>query len=116
MPPTPGETALMLRLMLATLFLSDGTPMVAAGDEYGHSLRGHDDAPWAFKHDANAFRWDAIGVGERGGEITRFMAACASVPAAPRRSVRRGGRERQLERPRRPEGARLGEPRRAAAG
>ena len=78
LPPTPGETALMLRLMLATLFLSDGTPMVAAGDEYGHSLRGHDDAPWAFKHDANAFRWDAIGVGERGGEITRFMAACAA--------------------------------------
>ena len=68
----------MLRLMLATLFLSDGTPVVAAGDEYGHSLRGHDDAPWAFKHDANAFRWDAIGVGERGGEITRFMAACAA--------------------------------------
>ena len=39
LPPTPGETALMLRLMLATLFLSDGTPVVAAGDEYGHSLR-----------------------------------------------------------------------------
>ena len=78
LPPTPGETALMLRLMLATLFLSDGTPVVAAGDEYGHSLRGHDDAPWAFKHDANAFRWDAIGAGERGGEITRFMAACAA--------------------------------------
>ena len=78
LPPTPGETALMLRLMLATLFLSDGTPVVAAGDEYGHSLRGHDDAPWAFKHDANAFRWDAIGPGERGGELTRFMAACAA--------------------------------------
>jgi hypothetical protein len=115
LPPTPGETALMLRLMLATLFLSDGTPVVAAGDEYGHSLRGHDDAPWAFKHDANAFRWDAIGAGERGGEITRFMAACAAFRRRRADLFAAGGRERQLARPRRPEGARLGERGRAAA-
>ena len=78
LPPTPAETSLMLRTMLATLFLSDGTPVVAAGDEYGHSLRGHDDAPWSWRHDANAFRWDAVGLGERGGEITRFLSACAA--------------------------------------
>jgi isoamylase len=77
--PTPGETALVVRAMLATLFLSDGVPVVNAGDEYGHSLRGLEDAPKTWKNDANAFRWDAVGVsGSVGCEIGAFLSACAS--------------------------------------
>jgi hypothetical protein len=39
-PVTPAETALMMRSMLATLFVSDGVPCISAGDEYGHTRMG----------------------------------------------------------------------------
>lgn len=78
LPPTPGETALMLRAMIATLFLSDGVPVLSAGDEYGHTRGGHDGAPWTFKNEANAFRWDAVAEGAPGARLRDFTAACAA--------------------------------------
>jgi isoamylase len=46
-PTTPRSTparALRRRNMLATLFLSQGTPMLLAGDEFGHSQGGNNNA------------------------------------------------------------------------
>ena len=68
----------MARAMLATLFLSDGIPCVTSGDEYGHSRGGRDGAPWAFKNDANAFRWDALAPDAPGADIAAFVAAMAA--------------------------------------
>ena len=42
MPPTPTETNLIMRSLITTLFVSDGIPLINAGDEYGHSLRERD--------------------------------------------------------------------------
>ena len=78
LPPTPAETSRMARAMLATLFLSDGIPCVTSGDEDGHSRGGRDGAPWAFKNDANAFRWDALAPDAPGADIAAFVAAMAA--------------------------------------
>ena len=68
---------LMMRSMLATLFVSDGIPCISAGDEYGHTRGGSQPAPAAFKNTANAFRWDAMGDGTAGTAIKRFVASLA---------------------------------------
>ena len=40
-PEVTGLRARLKRALLATLLLSQGTPMLAAGDELGHSQRGN---------------------------------------------------------------------------
>ena len=46
------------RAMLATLFLAQGTPMLLAGDELGHSQRGNNNA-YAQDTDVSWLSWDA---------------------------------------------------------
>lgn len=58
------------RNMLATLFLSQGTPMLLAGDEHGNSQKGNNNA---YAQD-NAIGWlDWDSVTEEGKKLTEFV-------------------------------------------
>ena len=61
------------RNLLATLLLSQGTPMIAAGDEFGRSQRGNNNA-WCQDNELSWIDWRSIGVeGERLREFTRKL-------------------------------------------
>ncbi len=78
MPPTPTETNLIMRSLITTLFVSDGIPLINAGDEYGHSRQGRygDLNPW--KNEKDGFRWDAVETGTVGHAIHSFIAALSA--------------------------------------
>ena len=57
------------RNMLATLLLSQGTPMLLAGDEFGRTQHGNNNA---YNQD-NAISWLAWDIGERGNELIQFV-------------------------------------------
>ena len=78
MPPTPAETNLIMRSLITTLFMSDGIPLINAGDEYGHSRRGGDCAPNTWKSEFNGFRWDAVQTGTAGHAIHTFVGAMSA--------------------------------------
>jgi glycogen operon protein len=57
------------RNMLATVLLSHGTPMLLAGDEFGHSQRGNNNA---YAQD-NEISWlDWLGISENGRSLREF--------------------------------------------
>ncbi len=53
-----------MRNMLATLFLSRGTPMLLAGDEFARTQKGNNNA-YCQDNEISWFDWDAIGAEER---------------------------------------------------
>ena len=55
--------------MLATLLLSQGTPMVLAGDEFGRTQQGNNNA-YCQDNEISWVDWDH---GERGQALTRFV-------------------------------------------
>jgi isoamylase len=57
------------RNMLATLLLSQGTPMIVAGDEFGRTQNGNNNA---YCQD-NDISWVDWYIDETGGELTRFV-------------------------------------------
>ena len=63
------------RNLLATLLLSQGTPMIAAGDEFGRSQRGNNNA-WCQDNELSWIAWESIGEkGLRLREFTRRLLA-----------------------------------------
>lgn len=61
------------RNMLATLFLSQGTPMLLAGDEFGHSQQGNNNA-YCQDNETTWLDWEAADP-----EMTDFVAALARL-------------------------------------
>lgn len=78
--PTEDQEVLGLRdrqtrNMLATLFLSKGTPMLLAGDEMGRTQQGNNNA---YCQD-NEISWVNWETGPRGDALTRFTARLAGL-------------------------------------
>jgi glycogen operon protein len=70
----PAICALRLRQqanMLATLLLSQGTPMIVAGDEFGRTQHGNNNA-YAQDNEISWIDWE--GIGEDGRALTQFVA------------------------------------------
>jgi glycogen operon protein len=65
-----------MRALLATLFASRGTIQLTAGDEFGRSQRGNNNA---YAQD-NGLTW--IDWSQRDTELENFVAACAATRAA----------------------------------
>ena len=61
--------ARQLRNFLATLLLSQGTPMVLAGDEFGRTQQGNNNA-YCQDDEISWVNWD---IGEKGGSLIRFV-------------------------------------------
>jgi glycogen operon protein len=57
-----------LRNMLATLLLSQGTPMILAGDEFGRTQHGNNNA-YCQDNEISWIDWQSMGAG---GELVRF--------------------------------------------
>jgi isoamylase len=73
----PTEDPLILKVrerqkrnMLATMLLSHGTPMILAGDEFGHSQRGNNNA-YAQDNETTWLDWTSIS--ESGRELRDFL-------------------------------------------
>ncbi|MQX37925.1 glycogen debranching protein GlgX [Roseospira navarrensis] len=73
--PTPDNAISQLRLrqrvnMLATLLLSQGVPMLLAGDEFGHSQQGNNN-PYCQDNPITWLDWERIGTDGR--RLTRLV-------------------------------------------
>ena len=68
-PAIQAVRARQIRNMLATLLLSQGTPMLLAGDEFGRTQHGNNNP---YNQD-NATSWLDWNVGERGHQLIRFV-------------------------------------------
>ena len=66
------QRALRQRNMLATLFLSQGTPMLLAGDEFGNSQQGNNNA-YCQDNDIGWLSWDQADT-----DLQRFVAMLAA--------------------------------------
>ena len=66
------------RNMLATLLLSQGTPMLLAGDEFGRTQQGNNNA-YCQDNDISWIDWN---MGERGAALTRFTQRLTALRAA----------------------------------
>lgn len=79
------------RNMLATLFLSHGTPMLLAGDEHGHSNRGNNNV-YCQDNDIAWMRWEEISKRDEAlvGFVQRLAALRAEHPIFRRASFRHG--------------------------
>jgi glycogen operon protein len=64
-----------LRNLLATLLLSQGTPMLLAGDEFGRTQQGNNNA---YCQD-NEISWVNWNIGEKGSSIIRFVQKLATL-------------------------------------
>jgi glycogen operon protein len=58
-----------IRNMLATLLLAQGTPMLLAGDEFGRTQKGNNNA-YCQDNEISWLHWD---IGERGQKLTDFV-------------------------------------------
>ncbi|MDR0181907.1 glycogen debranching protein GlgX [Lysobacter arvi] len=65
------------RNLLATLFLSQGTPMLLAGDEFGRSQRGNNNA-YCQDNELTWLDWDAAS-GEEAAALARFVRGLGEV-------------------------------------
>jgi isoamylase len=72
-PAILAARALRKRNLLATLFLSQGVPMILAGDELGHSQGGNNNA-YAQDNAISWLDWDAADPG-----LARFIARLAAI-------------------------------------
>ena len=83
----------MKRNFLATLFFSQGVPMLLGGDEIGRTQQGNNNA-YCQDNEISWFNWD---VGETGYELCNFVRDLIAVmqeqphPAPPRLLHRRAG-------------------------
>jgi isoamylase len=82
--PTEDKAILDLRQrqkcnLLATLILSQGTPMLLAGDEFGHSQRGNNNA-YCQDNEITWIDWDAIG--PEGHALAAFVRKLVGLRAA----------------------------------
>jgi glycogen operon protein len=66
-----------MRNLLATLFLSQGTPMLQAGDESGRSQRGNNNA-YCQDNEISWLAWPAAG-DDPGADLSGFVAALAAL-------------------------------------
>jgi len=64
------------RNLLATLLLSLGTPMILAGDEFGHSQRGNNNA-YCQDNDITWIDWE--GIGEDGRSLIEFAKGLIAI-------------------------------------
>jgi isoamylase len=87
-----------MRNLLATLLLSQGTPMVLAGDEFGRTQRGNNNA-YAQDNEISWVDWE--GIGERGRELCdftrRLLALRATKPVLRRRRFLTGAYNEELD-------------------
>ncbi len=67
--------ARQIRNMLATLLLSQGLPMIVAGDEFGRTQKGNNNA---YCQD-NEISWVDWNIGDEGRSLTRFVSRLASL-------------------------------------
>ena len=65
----------LLRSLLACLFVSDGVPVISSGDEYGHTRVDYVSSSAAFRDDVDAFRWEAVEDGSEGAFMRSFVEA-----------------------------------------
>jgi len=83
--------ARQLRNMLATLFLSQGVPMMVAGDECRRTQQGNNNA-WCQDNDVSWFDWQLV---EKNADLVRFVAEVMRFrlenPSLRRRTFLRGG-------------------------
>jgi isoamylase len=89
----PGVNALRARQQrnfLATLFLSQGVPMLLGGDEFGRSQRGNNNA-WCQDNELSWFRWSEAD--EELTEFTRRLIALRQAHPVFRRSRFLSGHE-----------------------
>jgi isoamylase len=96
----PAITALrerQKRNLLATLFLSQGTPMLLGGDEFGRSQQGNNNA-YCQDNEISWFDWTGIGPdGERLLGFVRDLIALRKAHPALRRPRFLHGRERSAD-------------------
>ena len=64
-----------IRNMLATLLLSQGTPMLLAGDEFGRTQGGNNNA-YCQDNEISWLNWD---LGEKGERLVRFVGRVAAI-------------------------------------
>ncbi|MDH6592449.1 glycogen operon protein [Variovorax sp. TBS-050B] len=77
-PAVQAERARLRRALLATLLLSQGTPMLLAGDEIGHSQQGNNNA-YCQDNETTWLRW--VGTGDPEGEAARMSTFIARLTA-----------------------------------
>lgn len=70
----------VVRSMLATVFLSDGTPMLLAGDEFGNSQQGNNNA-YCQDNDISWLDWKQA-TSPGGRELTAFVGRLAALRRA----------------------------------
>ncbi|MBW6521253.1 MAG: glycogen debranching protein GlgX [Desulfoarculaceae bacterium] len=61
-----------MRSMILILFLSQGVPMITAGDEFGHSKKGNNNS-WCQDNNINWLNWDLT---EKNKGLLRFFTQC----------------------------------------
>jgi len=61
-----------MRTMFVLLFLSQGVPMISAGDEFGHSKKGNNNS-WCQDNTLNWLNW---GQAEKNSGLLRFVEQC----------------------------------------
>lgn len=64
-----------IRSMLVILFLSQGVPMICAGDEFGHSKRGNNNS-WCQDNEINWLNWEQC---QENGGLLRFVQRCIQL-------------------------------------
>ncbi|MBV9861263.1 MAG: glycogen debranching protein GlgX [Alphaproteobacteria bacterium] len=86
------------RNMLATLFLSQGTPMLLAGDEFGHSQQGNNNS-YAQDNEITWLDWEAIGAEGHGLQdfVRRLIALRRTFPILRRRRFLTGQQIPELD-------------------
>jgi glycogen operon protein len=68
------------RALLATLFVAQGTPMLTAGDEFGRTQRGNNNA-YCQDNEISWVDWSLL-EGAEGAALARFVARLAAIRAA----------------------------------
>lgn len=79
-PALASLRARVLRSMLATVFFSDGTPMLLAGDEFGNSQQGNNNA-YCQDNDISWLDW-VHAASPEGRELTAFVSRLSSLRKA----------------------------------
>jgi isoamylase len=74
-PAINGLRERQIRNMLATLLLSQGTPMMVAGDEFGRTQQGNNNA-YCQDDEISWLNWD---LGEKGQSLVRFVQSLCAL-------------------------------------
>ncbi|HLU14259.1 MAG TPA: glycogen debranching protein GlgX [Burkholderiaceae bacterium] len=76
-PDIAGVRLQVLKSMLASVFLSNGTPMLLAGDEFGNSQQGNNNA-YCQDNELSWLDWDQA-ASAQGRELTDFVASLTAL-------------------------------------